>query len=120
MFWRGNDSCAFREIAVVGVVQRVLDVVADQHFDSPLRVFECLQVIRCDAFVVDVLGIGDIVEVDLGIKVEFFSLLSGTCEEGLRRREEAGTLEMGQCSSTQSSALCHPDHSGRLACDRAF
>ena len=75
MFRRGDDSRTFREIAIVGVVQRVLDVVANQHLDSSRRVFERLQVIGCEAFVADVLGIGNIVKVDFGVKVDFLSLL---------------------------------------------
>jgi len=38
-------------------------------------VFERLEIIRCDAFVADVFGIGGIVKVDLGVKVELLSLL---------------------------------------------
>jgi hypothetical protein len=38
-------------------------------------VFERLQVVGRDAFVADVLGIRSIVKVDLGVKVEFLSLV---------------------------------------------
>jgi hypothetical protein len=38
-------------------------------------VFERLQVVGREAFVADVLGIGSIVKVDFGVKVEFFSFL---------------------------------------------
>ena len=89
MFRRGDDSCTFGEIAIVGVVQRVLDVVANQHLDSSRRVFECLQVVGCKAFVADVLGIGNIVKVDIRVKVEFLSLLRlWTGEQTVRGREE--------------------------------
>ena len=75
MFRRGDDGCTFREIAIVGVVQRVLDVVANQHLDSSRGVFKCLQVVGRETFVVDVLRIGNIVEVDFRVKVDFLSLL---------------------------------------------
>lgn len=75
MFRRGDDGCTLREIAIVGVVQRVLDVVTNQHLDSSRGVFKRLQVVGCETFVVDVLGIGNIVEVDFRVKVDFLSLL---------------------------------------------
>jgi len=75
MFRRGDDGCTFREIAIVGVVQRILDVVANQHLDSSWGVFKRFQVVGCETFVADVLAIGNIVEVDFGVKVDFLSLL---------------------------------------------
>jgi hypothetical protein len=73
----------------VGVVQRVLDVVANQHLDSSWRVFERLQVIGRESFVADVLGIGSIVKVDFGVKVDFLSLLRfWTGERRVGGREE--------------------------------
>ena len=115
MFRRGDDGCTFREIAVVGVVQRVLDVVTNQHLDSPRGVFGRLQGVGCDAFVADVLWIGNIVKIDLGVKVELVSLLRlGTGERRVGGREETEGLKAGRSPSTPSSARSHKDHGGQL------
>lgn len=75
--------------------------------------FERLQVVGCDAFVADVTWIGNIVKVDLGIKVEFLSPLGLWNDEGRARgREEA------ESPPTSSSVRGHQDHGGRLVRDR--
>lgn len=89
MFRRGDDCCTLREIAIVGVVQRVFNVVANQHLDSPRRVLERFQVVGCEVFVVEVLRIGGIVKVDFGVKVEFLPFLRfWTGERRVRGRKE--------------------------------
>src|SRR5882757_8809060 len=97
VLWRSDDGRAFREIAIVGVVQRIFDVVADQHLDPPRGVFELPKVVGRDAFVVDVLGIWNIVKVDLGVEVDFLSFLG---DEGRGR----GGEETGESPSTLSDA----------------
>lgn len=120
MLWRGDDGRTFREIAVVWVIQRVLDVVSNEHLDAPRRVFACLQVVGCDAFVVDMLRIGNIVKIDLGVEVEFLSLLRfGAGGRRSRGREEAGRLKTGQSPSTPDNAPSRQDHGGRFVRDRS-
>ena len=82
--------------------------------------FERLQIIGCDAFVADVLGVGDIIKVDLGIKVDFLSfLLFRTGGRRVGGREETEGLKVGQSPSTPSSTRNHKDHGELLVRDRS-
>lgn len=57
-----EDVNLFGEVAVVGVVKRVLDEVADEHLRATWRIAFLFEIIGSDALVVGMLGIGNIGE----------------------------------------------------------
>ena len=65
-----KDSCLLGEIAIVGVVERVLDKVAHEHFDARGRFGVVLEVVGRDAGVCDVLWIGGLIEEYLWVVIE--------------------------------------------------
>ena len=67
---RRKNGCLLREIAIMGVVQRVLDKIAHEHLDACRWLRVPLQVIRRDARICRVLGIRCFIEEYLGVVVE--------------------------------------------------
>jgi len=65
-----KDSRLLGEIAIVGVIERVLDKVAHEHFDARGRFGVALKVVGRDAGICDVLWIGGLIEEYLLVVIE--------------------------------------------------
>ena len=65
-----KDGCLLRKIPIVGVVQRVLDKIAHEHLDACWRFRVPFEVVRRDARVCCVFGIGCLIEEYFGVVVE--------------------------------------------------
>ena len=75
LFCRREDGRLFWEVAVVGVIERVLDEVADEHFHSRRRGRGTLEVVRGDARIASMFGVWLLLEKYVGIVVYFLLLL---------------------------------------------
>lgn len=72
----GEDGGLLRKVPVMWVVQRILDEVPHEHFDLRGRLLGTLQLVRGDASVVDMAGLGGISEGD-GVVVDFDGAFAG-------------------------------------------
>ena len=104
-FWCSEDVDLFGEVAVVGVVKRVLDEVADEHLRATWRIAFLFEIIGSDALVAGMFRIRNVGEGELFAVnevdpifwlVHFLAPGSGG-SEGRRRIDSRGDSR-GACS----------------------